>query len=256
MLHSLFSQLLATFRCSKCRTPSPQGLAEPQREGARGPEDLHGVEHSLTNPHWTVKKKKRKAVTLCCVTVQTLGLVWDLAYSNTQITLISYFLHFSKSSLLLKSVISQVWSLNSSRSWLAMQMHRPHSHPTQLAIWFGEVGSGGPDDSAALSSWMPSGLSGLRCTRTSPRQSPHLIQLPFSDSCALYSFLPLTAHAWPHCFPYAFPAPNIHGQRPSPLPLGKCWKKGREGHTHDTEQGRTALDHQIIDHPHSTDGKC
>ena len=74
MLHSLFSQLLATFRCSKCRTPSPQGLAEPQREGARGPEDLHGVEHSLTNPHWTVKKK-RKAVTLCCVTVQTLGLV-------------------------------------------------------------------------------------------------------------------------------------------------------------------------------------
>lgn len=60
MLHSLFSQLLATFRCSKCRTPSPQGLAEPQREGARGPEDLHGVEHSLTNPHWTVKKKKEK----------------------------------------------------------------------------------------------------------------------------------------------------------------------------------------------------
>ena len=60
MLHSLFSQLLATFRRSKCRTPSPQGLAEPQREGARGPEDLHGVEHSLTNLHWTVKKKKER----------------------------------------------------------------------------------------------------------------------------------------------------------------------------------------------------
>ena len=62
MLHSLFSQLLATFRCSKCRTPSPQGLAEPQREGARGPEDLHGVGHSLTNPHHTVKKKKKKGM--------------------------------------------------------------------------------------------------------------------------------------------------------------------------------------------------
>lgn len=78
----------------------------------------------------------------------------------------------------------------------------------------------------------------------------------FSDLCAIHSFQPLTTHSHCHCDHTASPVlyilvPSYHGQRP-------CWKEGkeREGEGGAYPWYRTRQDSQVINHPHSTDGKC
>lgn len=139
-------------------------------------------------------------------------------------------------------MVSQVWSLKSSRSLLVMRILRPHSCPTQSEIFVGGMGL----DSSHLcfnksSGWFWCMLKfdshWFKWTELYWRNLQGYLQASsspsFSDLCAVHSSQLLTMHGHCHCNHSAslvlhMLVPSSHGQRPSPLPIGKCWKEERE----------------------------